>query len=46
MLKTLRLDLDLDLLDLNRKTVCDAGDAGDKLELNKLAANMQEKEEP
>ena len=28
MLKTLRLNLDLDPLELIRKTVCDAGDAG------------------
>ena len=41
MLKTLRLDLDLDLLELIRKTVCDTGDGGDKLELDKPAANMQ-----
>ena len=41
MLKALRLDLDLDLLELIRKTVCDTGDDGDKLELDKPAANMQ-----
>ena len=29
MLKALRLDLDLDLLELIRKTVCDTGDDGD-----------------